>query len=132
MPAGVRRAGDIRVSEEDLYIQFLKDKELQSFAAQAAGVEIEPFTCSDPDWPFRVKGGISTRGDWNPLISDGDAFKIAAGLKMEIRFLNGAAFAEPLDGCDGQMGEHAEDTRQAARGAMCRSAALTAPPLNPA
>ncbi|WP_282372245.1 hypothetical protein [Pseudomonas sp. PS02290] len=118
--------------EKEDDIQFEKDKELQMLAARAAGIEIEPCTCSNRDWPFRVKGGISTRGHWNPLISDGDAFKIAAKLKMEVRFLNGAAYAEPLDGCDGWIWEHGEDVRQAARRAICRAAALMASPLNPA
>lgn len=57
MPAGVPRAGDIRVSEKEDDLQFEKDKELQLLAARAAGIEIEPCTCSNPDWPFRVKGG---------------------------------------------------------------------------
>ncbi len=119
------------MSEKEDDLQFEKDKELQLLAARAAGIEIEPCTCSNPDWPFRVKGGISTRGHWNPLMSDGDAFKIAAKLKMEVCFLNGAAYAEPLNGCDGQIWEHVEDVRQAARRAICRAAALMAP-LNPA
>ncbi|WP_447651039.1 hypothetical protein [Pseudomonas abietaniphila] len=118
--------------EKEDDIQFEKDKELQVLAARAAGIDIEPCTCSNRDWPFRVKGGISTRGHWNPLISDGDAFKIAAKLKMEVRFLNRAAYAEPLDGCDGQILEHNDDVRLAARRAICRAAALMAPPLNPA
>ena len=120
------------MSEQEADIQFEKDKELQILAARAAGIEIEPCTCSDRDWPFRVKGGISTRGHWNPLISDGDAFKVAAKLKMEVHFLNNAAYAEPLDGWDGRIWERGEDTRQAARRAICRAAALMAQPLNPA
>lgn len=117
-------------NEDDMQRQ--KDKELQMLAARAAGIEIEPCTCSDPHWPFRVKGGISTRGHWNPLISDGDAFKIAAKLMMEVRFLNGAAYAEPLNGCDGRVWESSDDVRRAARRAICRAAALMAQPLNPA
>lgn len=120
------------MSEKEDDIQFEKDKELQMLAARAAGIEIEPCTCSDPNWPFRVRGGISTRGHWNPLISDGDAFKIAARLMMEVRFLNNAAYAEPLNGCDGRVWEDGDDNRQAACRAICRAAALMAPPLNPA
>lgn len=61
----------------------MKDRELLEMAAKAAGIEIEPCTCSDPKWPFRLKSG-SGLCHWNPLIHDGDAFRLSTTIEVRI------------------------------------------------
>lgn len=61
----------------------MTDRELLEAAAKAAGIGIEPCTCSDPRWPFRTsKAGRS--GHWNPLEDDGDALRLAVELRLEL------------------------------------------------
>ena len=61
----------------------MNDRELLELAAKAAGIEIEPCTCSDPRWPFRT-GKAGRRGHWNPLEDDGDALRLAVTLNMGV------------------------------------------------
>ena len=61
----------------------MNDRELLELAAKAAGIEIEPCTCSDPRWPFRT-GKAGRSGHWNPLEDDGDALRLAVTLNMGI------------------------------------------------
>lgn len=61
----------------------MNDRELLELAAKAAGIEIEPCTCSDPRWPFRT-GKAGRSGHWNPLEDDGDALRLAVRLGLNI------------------------------------------------
>ena len=63
----------------------IDDRELLEIAAKAAGIEIEPCTCSDPKWPFRLKPNHGF-GHWNQLADDGDALRLAADLRIRIVF----------------------------------------------
>ncbi|UTL89547.1 hypothetical protein [Pseudomonas fluorescens] len=84
------------------------DHGLLILAAKAAGIEIEPCSCRDQNWPFRTKGRPGVRGHWNPLVSDGDALKIAVILHMDVEIDGGGVNAyagglengvyEPMDG----------------------------------
>lgn len=58
--------------------------ELLKLAAKGCRLEIEPCTCRDPKWPFRLKGQSGVRARWNPLTNDGDALKLAVELRLNI------------------------------------------------
>ena len=61
------------------------DKELLELAAKAAGIEIEPCTCSNKRWPFKIKNDFGI-GHWNPLEDDGDALRLAVKLRITLEF----------------------------------------------
>jgi len=61
----------------------MTDKELLELAAKAAGIEI--------DWSVFLDNGshkiyrvVNTRNYWNPLVSDGDALRLAVKLGLSI------------------------------------------------
>ena len=95
-------------------------------AAKAAGIEVEPCTCRDPKWPLRIKGNSGTRAHWNPYINDGDAFKLAIGLGMQIS-VQGSGEGEAVWADDTMIwvkSEYAQgDRRKAARSAIVSVAA---------
>ena len=64
-----------------------KDRELLELAAKAAGIAIVPCTCSDKRWPFKHNEPVSgRRGHWNPAVDDGDRYRLAKALGMNIEF----------------------------------------------
>jgi len=95
----------------------MTDKELLELAAKAAGIECKKtpigFYLSDED------------RNWNPLTDDGDAFRLAVKLGMQITII--------LDGDDGDhfpktmvdwaTEEHINDPYAATRRAITRAAA---------
>jgi hypothetical protein len=97
----------------------MTDKELLELAAKAAGIECKKtpigFYLSDED------------RNWNPLTDDGDAFRLAVKLGMQITII--------LDGDDGDhfpqtmvdwaTEEHLNDPYAATRRAIVRVAAET-------
>ncbi|CAM3899206.1 hypothetical protein CCOS865_02169 [Pseudomonas reidholzensis] len=95
-------------------------------AAKAAGIEVEPCTCSDPKWPLRIRGKSGTRAHWNPSINDGDAFKLAIDLGIQIH-VEGSGESEAVWADDTMVwvdSEHAHgDRRKAARTAIVSVAA---------
>ncbi|WP_439253166.1 hypothetical protein [Pseudomonas monteilii] len=95
-------------------------------AAKAAGLEVEPCTCSDPKWPLRIKGQSGTRAHWNPYINDGDAFKLAIGLGMQLN-VEGSGEDEAVWADDTMIWVNSEyaqgDRRKAARSAIVSVAA---------
>ena len=95
-------------------------------AAKAAGIEVEPCTCDDPKWPLRIKGQLGTRAHWNPNINDGDAFKLAIGLGMQIK-VEGSGESEAVWADDTMIWVNSEyiqgDRRKAARTAIVSVAA---------
>lgn len=71
------------------------DRELIELAARAAGLTVmwsEPFKRYER---FTLE---KYAGPWDPLNNDGDAFRLAVSLQMELRVFNGSAYAEPFDG----------------------------------
>jgi hypothetical protein len=58
----------------------MTDRELLELAAKAAGI----------DYYTRAQSGgmLTDNGEWNPLADDGDAFRLAAKLRLEPRFLD--------------------------------------------
>jgi hypothetical protein len=72
----------------------MTDREMLELAAKAAGIKVP--TKEDYPWAYIDERGIhrdiSSGGDgsrmshWNPLVSDGDAFRLAVKLKLDIEF----------------------------------------------
>lgn len=94
----------------------MTDRELLELAAKASG-ELTP------SWYGNAAYFDGVLQRWNPLTDDGDAFRLAAKLFMEVRFLNGAAWAEPANGCNGPFHEFEGESHAAARRAIVRAAA---------
>ena len=59
------------------------DKELLELSVKAAGIEIEPCTCSNKRWPFKIKNDFGI-DHWNPLASDGDALRLAEQCSLTV------------------------------------------------
>lgn len=57
------------------------DRELLEAAARAGGVNIDPAR-HDYEWGFAIRG---TATWWNPLTDDGDAFRLAVKLCIDIK-----------------------------------------------
>jgi hypothetical protein len=57
------------------------DKELLELAAKAAGFTLEEHYDDDQYYPWCTE----TLAFWNPLLDDGDAFRLAAKLGLELR-----------------------------------------------
>jgi hypothetical protein len=70
----------------------MTDRELLEAAAKAAGISLEPYTW-DKGAPWGEHEGFtvvgSGRREWNPLIDDGDALRLA--VRLEISTEQGAA-----------------------------------------
>ena len=64
----------------------MTDRELLEAAARAAGIEL---VWLDDVKPGYFDGDASLWRDWNPLRSDGDAFRLAVKLGMDVRQLLG-------------------------------------------
>ena len=105
----------------------MTDRELLELAAKAAGIKIEPCTCSDPRFPFRRKGNLGNRPHWNPLADDGDALRLAVDLGLRIRIkLDPFRFTEiclPNTGWYSAPVYHNDDRYAATRRAIVRAAA---------
>lgn len=91
----------------------MSNRELLEMAANAAGYNIEWL-----DYAQLMNGAR-----WNPLEDDGDALRLAGRLMMEVRILNGCAYAETLDGAGGKIWFYEEDILRAARKAIVSAAA---------
>ena len=59
----------------------MTDKEMLELAAKAAGVEYGWQHIFDD-----YEGSTSEKWDWNPLTCDGDAFRLAMKLNLNIKF----------------------------------------------
>ncbi len=57
------------------------DKELLTLAAKAIGFTFEDHYDDDQYWPWVEE----TQDFWNPLIDDGDAFRLMVELGLEVR-----------------------------------------------
>ncbi len=90
------------------------DRELLVLAAKAGRIEIEPCTCRDTKWPYRLAGKSGVRAHWNPLINDGDALRLAVVIGRMERLGVAIHIVEPFDGDTGpytyvdaeKFGEH--------------------------
>ncbi len=61
------------------------EREMLVLAAKAAGIPIKPCTCSNPNYPFAHDEAASGKcGHWNPLVSDGDALRLAGKLRLTV------------------------------------------------
>ena len=61
----------------------MTDKELLELAAKAAGIELHWNAAGTPTVPyyFSEEGEAA---DWNPLVDDGDALRLAVKLKIKV------------------------------------------------
>ncbi|WP_223503781.1 hypothetical protein [Pseudomonas sp. BF-R-24] len=74
------------------------DRALLILAAKAGRIEIEPCTCRDTKWPYRLAGKSGVRAHWNPLINDGDALRLAVVMGRMERLGVAIHIVEPYDG----------------------------------
>lgn len=77
------------------------DRALLVLAAKAGRIEIEPCTCRDERWPYRLSGKSGVRAHWNPLINDGDALRLAVVMGRMDRLGLAIHIVEPFDGDTG-------------------------------
>jgi len=74
-----------------------QDRELLKLAAKAAGIELWPDDVFTNGLTQKVReNGVLC---WNPIVSDGDALRLAVklGIKVEFFHSSNTAFAGPLD-----------------------------------
>ena len=71
----------------------MTDRELLELAAKAAGVEIYESTDGTiqnrPVWVFKAGGGMGTmpyEEQWNPLLEDGQALRLAMTLGIDLKW----------------------------------------------
>jgi len=60
------------------------DRELLELAAKAAGIDIEFSIFKDESFICFHSGGDCFNSEWNPLLDDGDAFRIMVKLEIAI------------------------------------------------
>lgn len=105
------------------------DKELLELAAKAAGLNVKMFEVDqDGNFSGLIVGTKNTKEKiwWNPLVSDGDAFRLSVNLSMSIQHLDLSIKVTPyLNGmCCGTTAVEVCGSRQfATRRAIVRSAA---------
>ena len=68
----------------------MSNQELLELAAKAAGLEIEPCTCSNKKWPFKIKNDFGI-DHWNPLKDDSDALRLAVKLHLSVEIWVGSS-----------------------------------------
>lgn len=71
----------------------MNDRELLELAAKATGIKIYESTDGTiqnrPVWVFSAGGGMGTmpyEEQWNPLLDDGQALRLAVKLRLDIEF----------------------------------------------
>lgn len=69
----------------------MNDREMLEYAAKAAGIEMPVWVDCVTDYdsahfgsPAMQSGGAWSANTWNPRIDDGDAFRLAVKLEMDI------------------------------------------------
>jgi hypothetical protein len=87
--------------EENKHDAAAADRALLILAARAGRIDIEPCTCSNVKWPFRLAGQSGTRAHWNPLVNDGDALRLAVVMGRSDRLGVAVYIVEPFDGDTG-------------------------------
>jgi hypothetical protein len=71
------------------------DRELLELAAKAAGIKPRDERAFDEEWGLKVSHGAPPYEWWNPLIDDGEAFRLAVKLHMALTFtVHGDTHAE--------------------------------------
>jgi hypothetical protein len=95
----------------------MTDKELLELAAKAAGIDLDQV-----NGPI-VNGGVRLQDNWNPLVDDGEALRLAVTLKLELGFPR-----EAIVWSFGRKGEvcsenYSKDLYSATRRAIVRAAA---------
>ena len=106
----------------------MNDKELLELAANAASVPIREWCWRELDDTWHGKRRDAEEGNayWSPLTDDGDALRLAVGLDIVPRCINGVAFAWRDGVCD--MQEPYGDKFAATRRAIVRAAAALVTP----
>lgn len=100
----------------------MSDHELLRLSAKAAGIELEYCDVSGLHWVTSKYSGLW----WDPLHVDGDAFRLAVKLKLDISFFDG--FGEVHAGGDGIISasceNYSEDMNAVTRKAIVNAAAV--------
>ena len=97
------------MSEEDTC-----DKELLELAAKAAGFTLEEHYDDDQYYPWCTE----TEAFWNPLIDDGDAFRLMVELRIDV-----AVYSRCVSCGDAPLKFYDNDPCSAVRRAIVRAAA---------
>lgn len=111
----------------------MTDRELLALAAKAAGLTGEWWERYPGEWCLSMRGeGNSPPTNWDPLIDDGDALRLAVDLKLMVDncgpFSECAGFVGKGDdmrriGCEELHEHHGGDAYAATRRAIVRAAA---------
>ncbi len=97
----------------------MTDRKLLEAAARAAGIVVK-FTESPKDGCYLVENG-EAMGWWNPLLDDGDAFRLAVKLKLTLDIGDDAS--EAVSPIHYHTEQHKGDPLAATRRAIVRAAA---------
>ncbi|MBX6221388.1 hypothetical protein ISD48_26020 [Pseudomonas aeruginosa] len=102
----------------------MSDRELLELAAKAAGYQVD---CGFADCPliFGTDAGPDGPREWNPLKDDGDAFRLACSLRLDMAFLEGfeQIVVDDYHGSSRAEEDYRPDMAAAARRAVVRAAA---------
>jgi hypothetical protein len=105
----------------------MNDRELLEFAAKAAGLAInkrrqaERDACMNPDYASLWIIDVSTA--WNPLISDGDALRLAVSMRLSPMMRTLGCDTADVNGTAGAYEKWGGDPYAATRRAIVRAAA---------
>ena len=103
------------------------DRKLLELAAKAAGINIEQGYGDPPENCLFYQDSAGDCHDWNPLIDDGDAFRLTVQLNLMVDTINkgymsGCIVAAAADHCP-QYQQINDDPYAATRRAIVRAAA---------
>lgn len=105
----------------------MNDLELLRLAAKAAGLTIcDEWDCAAQGYGILIGTGAGDLESWNPLDFDGDAFRLAAALKMNVFMAYEQATAEVAsdsDECPVSFSRRGKDLLVCARWVIVRTAA---------
>lgn len=96
------------------------DRGLLEKAARAAGIELRFLNTGKGPVPF---SDGPTVGEWNPLVSDGDALRLAVKLRIIVTFADGGAGPHVLAGR--RLGPFSEEKMPVRMFALDEECALT-------
>ena len=102
----------------------MTDRELLEAAAKAAGLEyIKPCESYSGSLGLEVGSNPMRTQSWNPLADDGDAFRLAVALRMNVFHAAVRVYAMDEEGDIEAAEGHEKDANAATRRAIVRAAA---------
>lgn len=106
----------------------MSDRELLDLAARAAGYPVLSNDDRAPGAYVQISGAVRY---WNPLEDDGDAFRLAVKLRLEVIYYCRTADDAEVADCHGQLEATGTDPYAVTRRAIVRAAAALASPQAP-